>query len=53
MNSVLVVTNFSAGRKQAIKYHKNIQKFLLRKQFLKNLQYFPDFPNTVLTTIYY
>ncbi len=32
MNSVLVVANFSAGRKQAIKYHKNIQKFLLRKQ---------------------
>lgn len=32
MNNVLVVVNFSAGRKQAIKYHKNIQKFLLRKQ---------------------
>ena len=32
MNNVLVVANFSAGRKQAIKYRKKIQKFLLRKQ---------------------
>lgn len=32
MNNVLIVANFSAGRKQAIKYRKNIQKFLLRKR---------------------
>lgn len=32
MNNVLIVANFSAGRKQAIKYKKKIQKFLLRKR---------------------
>lgn len=32
MNNVLVVANFSAGRKRAIKYRKKIQRFLLRKQ---------------------
>ena len=32
MNKVLIVANFSAGRKQAIKYKKKIQKFLFRKQ---------------------
>lgn len=32
MNNVLVVANFSAGRKQAIKYKKRIQKFLLIRQ---------------------
>lgn len=32
MNNVLIVANFSAGRKQAIKYKKRIQRFLLRKQ---------------------
>ena len=32
MNNVLIVANFSAGKKQAIKYRKNIQKFLLRKR---------------------
>lgn len=31
MNSVLVVSNFSAGRKRAIKYRRKIQKLLLRK----------------------
>lgn len=31
MNSVLVVSNFSAGRKRAIKYRRTIQKLLLRK----------------------
>lgn len=32
MNNVLIVANFSAGRKQAIKYKKRIQKFLLIRQ---------------------
>ena len=32
MNNVLIVANFSAGRKQAIKYKKKIQKFLLIRQ---------------------
>ena len=32
MNNVLIVANFSAGRKQAIKYKKRIQKFLLVRQ---------------------
>lgn len=32
MKNVLVVSNFRAGRKQAIKYKKRIQKFLLKKQ---------------------
>jgi diacylglycerol kinase family enzyme len=32
MNNVLIVTNFSAGRKKAIKYKKRIQKFLLIRQ---------------------
>lgn len=31
MNNVLVVSNFSAGRKRAIKYRRKIQKLLLRK----------------------
>ena len=29
---LLIVANFSAGRKQAIKYKKRIQKFLLIRQ---------------------
>lgn len=32
MNNVLIVANFRAGRKQAIKYRKEIQKFLFRKR---------------------
>lgn len=32
MNNVLIVANFSAGKKQAIKYKKRIQKFLLIRQ---------------------
>lgn len=32
MHNVLVVLNFNAGRKRAIKYRKKIQKFLLKKQ---------------------
>ena len=32
VNNVLIVANFSAGRKQAIKYKKRIQKFLLVRQ---------------------
>ena len=32
MNNVLVVSNFSAGRKRAIKYRRKIQTLLLKKQ---------------------
>ena len=31
MNNVLVVSNFSAGRKRAIKYRRKIQTLLLKK----------------------
>ncbi len=31
MNNVLVIENFSAGRKQAIKYKKSIHKFLFKR----------------------
>lgn len=34
MNNVLIVANFSAGRKQAIKYKKKFQKFLLIYQYI-------------------
>ena len=30
MNNVLVVSNFNAGRKKALKYRKAVQKFLLK-----------------------
>ena len=30
MNNVLVVSNFNAGRKKALKYRKTLQKFLLK-----------------------
>lgn len=32
MNNVVIVSNFSAGRKKAVKYKKDIQKFLIKKQ---------------------
>ena len=32
MNNVLVVSNFSAGRKRAVKYRRKIQTLLLKKQ---------------------
>ena len=54
MNNVLVVANFSAGRKQAIKYKKKIQKFLLiRQAFFRfvNIDQLKDIDIEVFDTI--